>query len=93
MDPEGAVQLRGAGAVAVAQQAVVLAAQPVHLGAGGVGGELGGLAVEGVDFLADGDVLISDGAAGDFLWRTQVSQPSEMPSGWRQLSPRTHGKG
>ena len=62
---EGAVQLGRAGAPAVAEQAVVLAAQPGHLRAGGVGGELGGLAVEGFDFLADGEVLISDGAAGD----------------------------
>ena len=41
------VQLGRAGAVAVAQEAVVLAAEPVHAGSGGVGGELGGLAVEG----------------------------------------------
>ena len=62
---EGAVELGRAGAPAVAEQAVVLAAQPGHLGSGGVGGELGGLAVEGLDLLADGEVLISDGAAGD----------------------------
>jgi hypothetical protein len=46
-------------------QAVVLAAEPGHLWAGGVGEELGGLAVEGVDVLADGEVFIGDGAAGD----------------------------
>ena len=63
---EGAVELGRAGAVAVAEEAVVLAAEPVHAGSGGVGGELGGLTVEGFDFLADGEVLISDGAAGDF---------------------------
>jgi hypothetical protein len=63
---EGAVELGWAGAVAVAQQAVVLAAQPGHLRADGVGGQLGGLAVEGFDFRADGEVLVSDGAAGDF---------------------------
>jgi hypothetical protein len=44
---------------------VVLAAQPGHLGADRVGGQLGGLAVEGFDFLGDGEVLVRDGAAGD----------------------------
>jgi hypothetical protein len=29
-------------------------------------GSLGGLAVRGLDFLADGEVLVGDGAAGDF---------------------------
>jgi hypothetical protein len=43
----------------------VLAAQPGHLRADRVGGELGGLAVECPGFLGDGEVLISDGAAGD----------------------------
>jgi hypothetical protein len=45
---------------------VVLAAQPGHLGPGRVGGQHGGLAVEGLDFAGDGEVLIGDGAAGDF---------------------------
>jgi hypothetical protein len=54
---ECAVQLGRAGAPAVAQQPVVLAAQPGHLRADRVGGELGGLAVEGLDFLADGEAL------------------------------------
>jgi hypothetical protein len=61
---EDAVQLGRAGAVAVAQQTVVLAAQPGQLRAGGVGGELGGRAVERFGFLADGEVLLSDGTAG-----------------------------
>jgi hypothetical protein len=63
---EGAVQLGRAGAPAVAEEAVVLSAQPGHVGADGVGGELGGLAVEGFGFCGDGEVLVSDGAAGDF---------------------------
>jgi hypothetical protein len=46
---------------------VVLAAEPGHFRAGGVGGELGGLAVEGLDFLGDGEVLISNGPAGDLF--------------------------
>jgi len=45
---------------------VVLAAQPGHLRAERVGGQHGGgLAVEGLDLAGDGEVLISDGAAGD----------------------------
>jgi hypothetical protein len=41
----------------------VLAAQPDHLRADHVGGQHRGLAVDGVDLVSDGDVLISDGAA------------------------------
>jgi hypothetical protein len=41
---------------------VVLTAEPGHLRSRGVTGQGGGLAVEGVDFLADGEVLICDGA-------------------------------
>ena len=40
---EGAVQLVGAGAVAVAEQAVVFAAQPGQLGSDRVGGQRLGL--------------------------------------------------
>ena len=57
---------------------MVLAAEPGHLRADRVGGQHRGLAVEGFDFLADGEVFISDGAAGDFLWRSQISQLSEF---------------
>ena len=46
---ERAVQLGGPGALAVAEHPVVLAAQPGHLRADRVGGQHGGLAVEGVD--------------------------------------------
>ena len=55
----------GPGAPAVAEHPVVLAAQPGHLRADRVGGQHGVLAVEGLDFLGDGEVLIGDGAAGD----------------------------
>ena len=37
---EGAVELSGSGAVPFAEQSVVLAAQPGHLGSDRVGGEL-----------------------------------------------------
>ena len=47
---EGAVELGRAGAPAVAEQPVVLAAQPGHLGAGRVGGQLGGPAAEGTSW-------------------------------------------
>jgi hypothetical protein len=53
--------------------------------AGGAGWQLGGLAVERLDFLADGEVLVGDGAAGDLLWRSQISQPSEYLSRSRCL--------
>ena len=56
----------GPDAVAVAGHPVVLAAQPGHLRPDRVGGQHGGLAVEGVDLAGDGEVLIGDGAAGDF---------------------------
>ena len=62
---ERAVQLWGPGAVAVAEEAVVLAAQPGHFRPDRVGGQHRGLAVEGVDLVGDGEVFISDGAAGD----------------------------
>jgi hypothetical protein len=38
------------------------------------------LAIEGLHFLADGEVLVGDGAAGDLLWRSQLSQLSECLS-------------
>ena len=41
------------------------APQPGHAGGLVVGGQLGGLAVEGVDLGADGLVLIGDDAVGD----------------------------
>jgi hypothetical protein len=40
---EGAVQLRGAGAPAVAEEAVVLAPEPGHLRAGGARGDFVGV--------------------------------------------------
>ena len=43
----------------------MLAAQPGHLRSDGVGGEHGRLAVDRVDFVGDGEVLVGDGAAGD----------------------------
>jgi len=63
---EGAVQLGWPGAPAVAQEPVMLAAEAGHFRADRAGGELRGLAVEGLDFLGDGEVLIGDGAAGAF---------------------------
>ena len=48
----------------------MLAAQPGHFRADRVGGQHGVLAVEGLDFLGDGKVLIGDGAAGDLFWRS-----------------------
>ena len=50
---EGAVQLGRAGAVAVAEEAVVLAAQPGPLGPDRVRGQGRGLAVEGVDLVGE----------------------------------------
>src|SRR5262249_51550269 len=61
---------------------VVLAAQPGHCGAGGVGGQLGGLAVEGLDFLADGEVLVGDGPAGGSC---RTASGSEGPDERRAL--------
>ena len=55
----------GSGAVAVAEESVVLAAQAGHLGSDGVCGERFGGGVEGVDLVGDGEVLIGDGAVGD----------------------------
>ena len=59
---------------------MALAAQAGHLRSRGVGGQHGGLAVEGLDLAGDGEVLIGDGPAGDLYWRTRVFQPSECPS-------------
>src|SRR5262249_14015820 len=87
---EGAVQLGPGGAPAVAEQPVVLAAQPGHCGAGGVGGQLGGLAVEGLDFLADGEVLVGDGPAGESCRTASWSEgPNERrPLGRLAAAPR-----
>jgi hypothetical protein len=63
---EGAVQFGWAGAVAVAEEAVVFAARSGHSWADGVGGEWFALLVEGFDFLGDGEVFVGDGAVGDF---------------------------
>jgi hypothetical protein len=65
MDSNAQSSSGGAGAPAVAEHAVVLAAQPGHVRADRVGGQHGVLAVEGLDFLGDGEVLIGDGAAGE----------------------------
>jgi len=75
-----AVELDGAGAVAVAEHAAVhLAAELAHLGALVGGGEFRGLSgvVEGLDFLGDVEVLLGDGAVGDPLWRRRVLELSE----------------
>jgi len=48
----------------------VLAAEPGHFRAGRVGGELGGLAVEGFCFLGDGEVLAGDGGG----WRSSLAE-------------------
>lgn len=48
----------GPGAVAVADLAVVFAAQPGELRSEHVGGQGSGLAVEGVDLVGDGEVLL-----------------------------------
>src|SRR5205807_6088537 len=61
-----AVQLGGAGAQAVAEHAGVrFAAEPGHAGALVVGGQLGRLAVEGVDLGADRGVFVGDDPVGD----------------------------
>jgi Phage integrase family len=60
MDSNAQSSSGGAGAPAVAEHAVVLAAQPGHLRAGRVGGQHGVLAVEGLDLLGDGEVFIGD---------------------------------
>jgi hypothetical protein len=63
---EVAVQPDRSGAVAVAEHAAVhLGAQPAHLGAFGVGGKFFRGVVERFDLLADGEVLVGDGAVGD----------------------------
>jgi hypothetical protein len=63
---EVAVEVDGAGAVAVAEHAPVhLGAQLAHLGALGVFGELARRVVECLDLLGDGEVLVGDGAVGD----------------------------
>src|SRR3954466_11741387 len=63
---EGAVEFGWAGAVAVAEEAVVLASQASHAGSDGVGGQWFALLVEGFDLFADGEVLVGDGPVGDF---------------------------
>ena len=61
-----AVELDRAGAQAVAEHAGVgFAAQLCHAGGFVVGGQLELLAVEGVDFLADGLVLVGHDAVSD----------------------------
>ena len=63
---EVTVQPDWSGAVAVAEHAAVhLGAQPAHFGAFGVGGQFFGGVVERFDLLADGEVLVGDGAIGD----------------------------
>ena len=63
---EVAVQPDWSGAVAVAEHAAVhLGAQPAHLGAFSVGGQFFRRVVERLDLLADGEVLLGDGAIGD----------------------------
>ena len=62
---EGAVERGWPGAVAVAEESVVLATELGHLRSDGVGGQFPGLFVEGVDLVGDGEVLVGDGAVGD----------------------------
>ena len=63
---EVAVHVDRSSAVAVAEHASVhLGAELAHLPAFVVGGELAGLAVEGLDFLGDGEVFVGDGLVGD----------------------------
>jgi len=73
---EGAVELGRSGAVAVSEQAVMLAAQPGHLGADRVAGQRPALFVEGVDLVGDGEVLIGDGAVGDLGVMSMLRCPS-----------------
>ncbi len=63
---EVAVEPDGAGAVAVAEQALVhLGAELAHLGALGVGGQFPWRVVEGLDLLGDRELLVGDGAVGE----------------------------
>jgi hypothetical protein len=63
---EVAVELDRAGAIAVAEHAAIhLAAELGHLAAFGLGRELAGLVVEGLDLLAHGEVFVGHGAVGD----------------------------
>jgi hypothetical protein len=74
---------------------VVLAAQPGHLGADRVGGQHRVLAVEGLGFLGDGEVLIGDGAAGDLgvvQGHVQAAVPEHRRDGL-QAHPAVDGLG
>ncbi len=62
---EGAVEFGWSGAVAVAEQAEMLSAQPAHPRSRHVGGEGFALSVKGFDLLGDGEVLVGDGPVGD----------------------------
>jgi hypothetical protein len=63
---EGAVQFGWSGAVAVAEQAVVVASESGHPWADQVGWERVVLSVQGFDLLGDGEVFVSNGSVGDF---------------------------
>jgi hypothetical protein len=77
-----AVQSDGSGAVTVAEHAAVhFRTEPSHLGALGVCGQALRGVIEGLDFLADGEVFVGDGAVGDPLWRSGVLELSEYLSG------------
>jgi hypothetical protein len=78
---ERAVQLGWSGAVAVAEQAVVLTAQPGHLGSDRIGGQRRGLAVEGFDLVGDGQVFVGDGAVGDLGVAQRHVDPT-LSTGW-----------
>jgi hypothetical protein len=60
---EGAVQLGGPVAPAVAEHPLMFGAEPFHVGPFGVGGEPVG--VEVFDLVGDGEVFVGDGAVGD----------------------------
>jgi integrase/recombinase XerD len=63
---EVAVEADGTGAEAVAEHPLVhFGAQFAHLCAFGVGGQLAGRVVEGLDLFGDGEVLVGDGAVRD----------------------------
>ena len=62
---EGAVEFGWSGAVAVAEEAVVLAAEPGHARADRVGWDRISLLVKGFDLLGDGEVLVGNRAIGD----------------------------
>jgi len=62
------------------------APQAGHAGGLVVGGQLGRLAVEGVDLGADLGVFVGDDPVGDPLWRSQISQLSDcLAHRWRWL--------